>query len=211
MLEVFTVKEVQLFFHHEEVFVSYFWIAPHLYIVCINQNQITTKRVSIAPNSFEQALTQLNKSLYQNPGLGSYAASTYSVLLYDWLITPIASQLKMRTRLIVSKDAAFNLLPFEVLESGRVTQDFLAKQVAIRYTYSATTLLKSYKAQPYDLKILALAPFAQSNAVGLRQLPASADEARQISDVVLLNEQATKATFIRSLPQFQILYLATHA
>jgi len=209
--EVATVKDVQQFLHNEEVFVTYFWKAPHLYIVCINQNQIVTKRVSIASHTFEQAITQLNKSLYQNPGLGRYAACTYSISLYKWLITPITPQLKTHTRFIVSKDAAFSLLPFEVLESGRIEQDFLAKQVAIRYTYSATTLVKSFKPQPYDLKVLAIAPFARSGFVGLRQLPASADEAQQIGDVALLNEQATKAAFTRALSKYQILYLATHA
>lgn len=213
--KISTIKQLQQFLKPEELFVSYFWSKPYLYITGISNNSMTLRRQEINPDQLQAALDKLYRSLYTNPGLSTYTAQKYSVLVYDWFISPLQKELKSHPRLIIARDAVCNFLPFEVLESGKKKQDYVANQAAIRYAYSATTLLNSASLVQPRSSTLAVAPFEsplQSTAtLGFQPLPASGEEARSIGDVTLVNQEATKARFLKEYPKHTVFYLATHA
>jgi CHAT domain-containing protein len=125
--------------------------------------------------------------------------------VYDWFISPLQKEVKSHPRLIIARDAVCNFLPFEVLESGKKKQDYVANQAAIRYAYSATTLLNSTSFVQPRSSTLAVAPFESplksTATLGFQPLPASGEEARTIGNVTLLNQEATKARFLKEYPK----------
>ncbi|GAB3504460.1 CHAT domain-containing protein [Spirosoma knui] len=213
-----SIRKVQTALDSRMAYLSYLMTQDALYMAVVTHDDVTIIRKSGDLNTLTQALKTLDNALYTNPGLGKYNGTSAAITGYGWLIEPIVHFLTNRNRLLISQDSDLHRLPFDVLETGRVVDDFLFKQYAISYVPSAHSLVN----RPNDVAVrekpslLGLAPFiepinANDPPLSLAYLPASETEVEQLPGETLLGKAATKGRFIRGYANYNILHLATHA
>ena len=199
-------------------YLSYLLTQQALYIAVVTPDGLTLVRKSGNMGALTAALKTLDTALYTNPGLGNYTGTPAAIMAYRWLVEPVTHLLKNSERLVISRDGALHRLPFEVLETGRVIDDFLIKHYAISYVPSAGTLLHRADSLTVDPKnkLLSLAPFVgplngRTPPLALPYLPASQAEVEQLPGEALLGKAATKTRFMRSYASHDLLHFATHA
>lgn len=209
---------VQAALEDHTAYLSCLLVQDALYTAVVTQDGLAIVRKSGNLATLRAALKTLDAALYTNPGLGNYTGTSSAIAGYRWLIEPIAHLLKNTDRLIISQDGDLHRLPFEVLETGRIVDDFLIKQYAISYVPSANALIQRVSKTEHESrnKLLGLAPFiepvgAKTALLGLPYLPASQNEVEQLPGEPLLGKAATKARFMRSYVNYNILHFATHA
>ncbi len=211
-------SQVRAVLDNRTTYLSYLLIHNALYIAVVTPAGLTIVRKSGDLNELKTALKTLDTALYTNPGLGNYTGTPAAIMGYRWLVEPVAHLLKNTERLVISRDGDLHRLPFEVLETGRVVDDFLIKQYAISYVPSASALLQPAKptaAKPKN-SLLGLAPFVEpadpkTASPALPYLPASRAEVEQLPGEVLLGKAATKPRFMRTYARYDMLHFATHA
>jgi CHAT domain-containing protein len=201
-------------------YVTYHRKTPFLYVGVVTREGSHLSRLRIEDADWERHTYGLRTALAQNPGLGAYRAARSAIQLYQWLIESIAPRIAGKQRLIIARGGELSWLPFEVLETGKTVNDFLAKRVAIAYVYTAVTLLDKapQSTESRQPKTLCVAPYsAYQPAGGLTNrsqetaLPASLGEVNGIGGTLLVNGQATKARFLRLFAAHPVVHLATHA
>ncbi|WP_461107536.1 CHAT domain-containing protein [Spirosoma koreense] len=213
-----SVAQIQAALDDHTAYLSYLLGRNSLYIAVVTQGEVTLVQKRGDLNTLKSAIGTLNKALYKNPGLGNYTGSSGAIMGYRWLIEPIGQLLADTDRLVISGDNELHRIPFEVLETGRLVDDFLIKTYAISYASSANALLNRPGASPTHEKgsLLSLAPFvkpatAKEPPLELPYLPASQAEVEQLPGEVLLGKAATKRRFMRTYGAYKVLHLATHA
>jgi CHAT domain-containing protein len=129
--------------------------------------------------------------------------------LQQWYRLLIPDSLQHITRWIVIPDGQLHYLPFEALkdDAGR----YLVEKQSVQYQYT-TALLQLERKNFASATTLGMAPFAD-NQLATRQLmlPRSATELSHIKGRHFFDSSATKQRFLRALPEYEILHLATHA
>ena len=136
--------------------------------------------------------------------------SEFSQRLYSFLVADIVpASVK---RLIIIPDDELNYLPFETLSSPAGI--YLVQNYSVQYQYT-TNLLYNQKLDLSNAKTIAIAPFSkQGFQIGPYQwehLPSSDEEVKSTKGTLRLDTAATKFNFITSLPENEIIHLATHA
>ena len=208
------IKNVQQKLDDKSTLISYSLLDNELYIITVTYSKSNVYKVKINQN-FKKDLLDFTKNLYEAPQGVKYKSQDISARLYAQLITPIESEIKDKTRLIIIRDVELNFLPFEVL--AKLKDDYLLKHFAISYAYS-TALLFQKKNTDLHQKMILFAPFANisnlKNIVRdnqLQALPATEQEIRKIGGDILLNENATKQHFMEQYRDAGIIHFATHA
>lgn len=122
-------------------------------------------------------------------------------------------------RVIISYDGHF--LPFEALSRSAVKEDFLVRHCSISYTYSANFLLESIESKNHHNKwlnrvtFLGVAPVHFAKSLPVYGLPLSARSLQNIDSnfggKLLLNNDASKQSFMEQFPKHRIVQLYTHA
>jgi CHAT domain-containing protein/tetratricopeptide (TPR) repeat protein len=122
-------------------------------------------------------------------------------------------------RVIISYDGHF--LPFEALSRSAAKEDFLVRHCSISYTYSANFLLESIESKNHQNKwlnrvtFLGVAPVHFAKSLPVYDLPLSARSLqtidRNFGGKLLLNNEASKQSFIEQFPKYRIVQLYTHA
>ena len=156
--------------------------------------------------------------------------------LYDKLIRPFASYIK-RKNLIVIPDESLAYIPFEILLTHLVdprnpdysSLPYLIGTNPVSYSYSATLLSdKIQRRGRPERKVLALAPKYKEPQISARQqflsrqqyrdylypIPGATEEVEFVHKLlggdVLLDEEATEASFKARSSRYDILHLAMH-
>lgn len=168
------------------------------------------------PNHFADTVNQLWQSLRQPPGMFSYTGQPQAVELYDLLIRPIADSLQTVQRLIISRDGPLHYVPFDLLQTSVGVTNYFGEQVAISYGYSAElTFNDAPKRVSGRSRVAGFAPYSRSkkanNADSAYTLNWSLAEIQAWKGAVFEQRKATKETFLRVAPTYDIVVLATHA
>ncbi len=140
--------------------------------------------------------------------------------LYDQLVKPLEEFAGNKEDWIVVPDGIFFLLPFESLPDDTTGNRLIGKH-SFSYQFSSRfiPLKETVSIKPdFDNAVLSFAPFAASGAdlrgegMGyLERLPDSKMEISSLGGKQYSDSQATKEAFLKSLNQFPIVHLATHA
>ncbi|MDY0077393.1 MAG: CHAT domain-containing protein [Bacteroidales bacterium] len=197
------------------------------FLLCIQKNKlklIASQDVS----SFKRNW----KTYYRDLKTGQNTAQSARKLAQN-LIMPFSAEIAASERLIFIPDDFLFKTPLALLPFS-TSQDLLLDKVSISYQYSAYLWLQSvdYKDKSTD-RLLALAPVfgktTRDESLALRgmnafsenisALPYSLQEVESIAHLfeqqqkpfeLLLENNATKAAFLKALPEADIVHFATH-
>jgi CHAT domain-containing protein/tetratricopeptide (TPR) repeat protein len=199
----------------DAAFVSYFVGDSTLYAFVLTQQQARLVRLAIPPARYEASAGEFLKLCSSRAYLNAHYARYQSLAheLYQQLWEPL--QLTAQ-RVIVAPDGVF--LPFEALLTRAGSDDFLLKQCAISYTYSARFLQTTTQGQKatYDHSFVGFAPENFKASTTLPSLRGSADALEAVGQPFwfgksLINAEASKANFLRYAPGARVIQLFTHA
>ncbi|MEO1448528.1 MAG: CHAT domain-containing tetratricopeptide repeat protein [Bacteroidota bacterium] len=183
------------------------------------------REVDTLVHQFRLGMTQLLNQQQSDEALeNGYAglkASGYR--LWQMLIQPIAAELELPDRLVISPDGPLNLLPFgsltrqpaEEWPDDPASAPYLIQEYAFSYIYSAS-LWAEMKERPKRRKSSGWLGFAPefSPDQELNPLYYSEGEVRDILAEMdgkgVLGAAATRTHFLEMAPHFQYLHLATH-
>ncbi len=183
----------------------------------ISKNTIDFFEIHDLDNLFDK-ITSFSKSI-SIPFAYKKDLENYTQLannLYHILI-PQSIEKKINTITVVP-DNDLNGIPFEsFITSKKIRNSFLIKDYNISYTYSAS-FQKSFlenKPEGNSKSFLGMASKEFLNS-DLSVLNHSIDEVKNIADnfkdkKIYLNQNSTKSNFLKSLPYYNIIHLATHA
>ncbi len=185
----------------------------------------------------DKATVDLKKQLEFE--LGEKSHQLYEALFSPILRKSIEGRNIRPQHIIVIPDDVLWYIPFETLSTKNPLQkqnfrqyDFLLQDYAFSYAYSATILFDGGAGilegkQPNDTKLLAIAPDFSSTEEktfsdlrtfrrrGFGILKHSKEEVNKIVGIFkgkkLLAEQATKANFVASVSDYQLVHISTHA
>lgn len=190
--------------------------SDQLEIVLVTAKSIVRKRLPEVARSQVLATAQTFRSEITNPRktqTTSYLPSAEQ--LYEWLITPIATELQTEaiTNLVFLPDAGLRSLPFAALNNG---QQFLVEQYSIGLMPSLSLTDTRY-VDIRDSQMLAMG--ISESTQGQAPLPAVPIElSTLVFDLwkggrLVLNTNATleNLTEIRQVYPFGVIHLATHA
>ncbi|WP_232541000.1 CHAT domain-containing protein [Spirosoma endbachense] len=216
---VMSSRDLQQQLGHQAAYVAYVRRGASLFILVVTDGAIDVIRQPIDAARFDEQLIKLSQELYHDPVLGRYNGTAYAAGLYAACIEPIRKQLAGKTRLVISRDWSFNFLPFEVLETGRQSRDYLTRHVAIAYAFSAQSFFDVHQRSASTNPVLVMAPFARAEALestvnrqGTAQTLASSEaEARSIGGDVLIGLEANLPNFLQTSFDRPVIYFATHA
>lgn len=213
-----TVRQLMSALPDRTAYLSYRLTPEAVYVAVVSHKGLTMIRMDVSLPELYAAVQALTQTLVTNPGFGSYRGSTAAIRCFQGLIEPIENELKDINRLLVCPDGLLHRIPFEVLETGRVVDDYLTKRYAIGYVASASALLDRRKSAPADNSpsLLSVAPFIKPvnpppTALPLRYLPASRLEVERLPGEALLEKSATKNRFLQRHDRYDVLHFATHA
>lgn len=226
------VKSIQAFllqqFQQNTAVIAYFSGKDWMYSFTITKNQFRVHRIA-KNNALEQEINHLLKSIkllnssnFNLPAYGLYQKLLSQSLTYSKRYEAI-------DRLIIIPDGSLYLLPFEALITEKPTPKdinpkFVLSQYIVTYAYSATQLIKKHEHQ-HDKKasrlFAAYAPLKFKNSHcqyqdDLVDLSAFENQVTNISRSFpnsrqFIGAKATKARFDKSSPNYQMLFLFTHA
>ena len=132
-------------------------------------------------------------------------------------------------RLIIIPDGSLYLLPFEVLitqlsDTNTMNPPFLLSKYIVTYAYSATQLIKKHEHEHQrqaKRMFAAYAPleFKKSHCINKGNLGDLSNFENQVKDIsrsfpksrYFVGKEASKAHFMESSPNYQMLFLFTHA
>jgi CHAT domain-containing protein len=210
----FSIKELLTQIPEHTTYLNYdFSTNNQIYILLLNHDACSIKKIAFPPSSTHK-MNQLLFKLRKNPSLMAYTGRQEAIALYKLLIKPIEKSLSSTNRLVICRDGILNYLPFEVLEEGKIQEDYLVKKMAVTYTFSAIDyVLKQHQTIDYKPKMLNMMPFLTNcilaNGDTLKALRNTIISSR--TPGMILGHLATKSQFLKSLNQYNQLNLVTHS
>lgn len=142
--------------------------------------------------------------------------------LYRLIFTPVEKYLTAGNRLIIVPDDVLGFVPFEMLvmavggPQSHYRSTYLIERYPISYVYSASLLrAKGPKPPKPEIDFLAFANSEPSPQSGLRQLPYSEREVRQLARIFRCSKtfsksDSTKERFKELAARARIIHLAAH-
>ena len=192
-------------------FLSYFATEASMYILAVMPEKSQLVKVDYP---YREDAVRFLQMCSDKQGLNRNYSSyvTLAHKLYNNLIKPLDIPTR---RILISQDD--NFIPFEALVPDTIGRSkFLIEQYAISYTYSASYLMKKGKKSVDDDTWLGVTPVKYASSLGLFPLPGAERSLKTIGEYFssaeyLLNGNATKAQFLRKLPDYSIVHLYSHA
>ncbi|SEI49847.1 CHAT domain-containing protein [Dyadobacter sp. SG02] len=214
-----TFQTVQKQLGNKSAFLSYKWFGNQMYAIVVTRD--TTQLVSWQVNASQLKLylSDLQAQFSNNPGFGKYLGSSSAIGCYRTLIEPLRQWTAGKNQLVIARDWQFNFLPFELLETGKTVNDYLAKTLAISYTYSASFFWQhpfhifADPAPERSKRNLVIAPFVKEQPLAdtTWKHVSSLTDILQIRGRRLWGSQATKSRLMQSGFPYHIIHFATHA
>jgi len=233
-----TLSKVQEVLKPDEVLLEYVLAEPNSFCFVVSRKEA---RIRVLPAGRNEIENQSQKFIGEIRN--KVNAAELSKQLYSMLVKPV-TEAASSTRFIIAPDAILNLLPFEALRDAQ--GEYLLKSRIINYIPSGTILnmlrrADEQKTAPKPLLAVGDVEYenqggsgwrlpspssfggrielgiANTSGIGLRDLPATRAEVKQIRDiigsgaVVLVGQDATETALKKQpLDQFRILHLAVH-
>ena len=221
-----------------EVLLEYVLDEPRSFCLSITRNSAYARVLPAGRKEIEKLTQEFIDEVRSKESAGEPAKALYN------LLTRSVPETATATRLIIAPDGILNLLAFEALRDPR--GQYLLKSRVISYVPSGTILDMLRRANDQrsaPMPLLAVGDVAYENqggagkkmpppatvrrriergiadlsGIGLRDLPQTREEIREIGKVVganavlLLGKDATETAFKKQpLDQFRILHLAVH-
>ena len=198
-----------------QYFLSFFIGDSAAYGLCVSQGAVTFKRINTREygKTVKEFQTLLASKEAQNRSFDRYLQ--VSSQFYKLMILPF--NIPLGTRVIVSPDG--NFLPFGALSKSPVSPDYLVKDYAFSYTYSAGYIDKNNRAGNSIFSFgtfLGMAPIEFKANPSLASLPGS-DVALNgfarnfLNSKSLIRSEASRNAFVSKSPEYRIVQLLTHA
>ncbi len=206
------VTDIQKKLDNKTAILSYHLSSSDLLLLFISGNRFDYYRIPVSRSFFDN-IDSFKTSLSSFASPGSRTDSSYTVLLYKKLFSPVLSALSAKERLIIIPDDELNYLPFEALQDEK--GNYLVQKFSITYQYS-TALLENNLPVLHNNRSLAFAPFASEGFMDgrgtrLPVLSASREEISTLKGKVMIDSAATKENFRELVNHYKVVHLATHA
>ncbi len=147
--------------------------------------------------------------------------NTYARLLYESIMRPIVDKLK--PHLVIIPDGVLGYIPFGALLTNKVDDElkikdypYFIKTNSIGFSYSLALYkeMNEREARPQKTMLSVAPQFDQSAGGEFSRLHFNELEAASISKLfngkLLAAQEATKSEFVRRVPEYQLVHLATH-
>ena len=199
-------------------FVTYFVGDSALYLLSVTGDKATLHQQAIGDHTqtARKFMALLADPVAMNRTASVTEFQTLGRGLYQQLLAPLHLA---EGAVIVSPDGSF--IPFEVLSRSTREPDYLVKNYAFSYAYSARLLLKnrgnsSRMASLGERDFLGVAPVTFAATLKQVSLPGSDDALKPIANrfrasSLLTGPQATRRTFVGEAPDARVIHLFTHA
>ncbi len=203
---------------HKASFMTYFIGDSALYLLNVSSGKATLHRQSI--QGYSQTATDF-MALLDNPEAMNRTATVARFLtlgnrLYNQLLSPLKLP---EGAVIVSPDGPF--IPFEVLSRSAREPDYLVKNYAFSYEYSARRLLRnkanlSRVASLGKRDFLGMSPVTFAPTLKQASLPSSDKALKSIGDrfdssALFVGPKATRRAFMTEAANSRVIHLFTHA
>lgn len=197
---------------NQQTFIDYFVADTILYVLIITGH--TTKMIRVSElSSIATGISDFvnhcadKKTLYTNYKL--FAALSHK--LYTTLFKPLQIA---KGRVVICFDNF--LLPFEALCKDAQGKEFLIKDYAFSYIYSARYLLKNIDSTPAKGSFIGFAPVSFNPSLRLNDLHRSEVILKQAagfysSNKTFTNTESTRANFINNFSKYSIVNVFSHA
>jgi len=130
--------------------------------------------------------------------------------LYQLLVKPVQDAAPAQSEWIIVPDGFLYYLPFESLPGGG-DNDYVLRTKTVSYRWSSR-MLSVPGGGDGGKGVLSFAPFVhRAGGEGFARLPASGDEVAGLPGAQYIDSGATKSNFLRTVNQWPIIHLATHA
>ena len=218
------LKEIQAALGSNQVILEYALTDPTSYCIVVTKQTARIVPLSKGEKELETLLKRYSDTL-KHKGEDEAVAEQ----LYTALLGPIA-ELSNHTEVLISRDGALHLIPFEALVGPRKQYVVMTHEVSYipsastfrllhqqprKATQLATTFL-GVGGLPYDASVRPKIATTRGYAEQLGNLPGSADEIRNASIIapgrskLLLGGEATETAFKKSAADYRIIHLAVH-
>jgi CHAT domain-containing protein/tetratricopeptide (TPR) repeat protein len=203
------IKDLQKELGRNQALVSLYAAGGTLHAFVVTQDGLKHVAVDSLARTERDVEAWLDK--LKTPGNGvRFNGGAIGQRLYTTLVQPIQAAAGGRTEWVIIPDGVFALLPFESLYADARGDQWLVETTTISYRFSSR-LLNGGAVANTGSGILAFAPFGNKGVDGFQRLPASKEEIGGVPGAQWLDGQATKERFLRSVNQYPIVHLATHA
>ena len=213
-----SIRQVQHQLADDQAYLHCTFQDNKLYLFAITNVNSVLKVVPIDSSRLFKTIDLLQKAVRRHPGLSRYQGTPYALQCFEWFIEPVLSQIDPKSNWIINAGNVFESLPFEVFETGRKVNDYVALQHPIFYVYTAGSFVTPVMNEPLPSdSVLAVAPFSEPIDERINKhfqygmLAASETEINQIQAEWLSGRQATRTAFFGKAPNFPVWYLDTHA
>ncbi len=187
--------------------ICYFKSDDNIYAFVIEQNKIVLHKIK-TDSFFVNNITLFVEGLSNN-NAGEFYNNIYAKNLYKLLITPLQTDLKNITSLIIIPDQELINIPFEAFQTN--TNKYLIEDFDITYQYALPFLQKDTLLN--NEYAIAFAPFASKNVNSdFAVLNFSTEEISVFKkQSQFINTNATKNKFLQTSVKANLIHLATHA
>lgn len=225
-----SVEQIKSLLAPDQNLIEYHVGDTTMFIWVLNKKGLTTKQIPLQRSIISESVEAIKRAVVQQD---QENYTHQAKLLYDLLIQPVKNNI-VGQRMIIVPDAELWELNFETLLSSAPasidyqTFDYLLKEFAISYAYSANLLYSQLNNKPdRDTRQGVLAfSFYNEDQTGknlalrtlrsdkLEDLPGSREEIRMISEFFdgdyFFGNQASEATFKALAGEYSVLHLALH-
>ena len=208
-----TAKEVQSLLDEDTVLLGYYAGSEWVGVFVVAKEKILGVKLDIRRKQLAEKVKEFRKETEEGLTVKVFTSKDYEkplTELYAILIKPVEKEVAGKKHLVVVPHGMLHYLPFQALRSPE--GKYLIESYTVSYLPSASVLKyarEKNKGNHADL-------FAVANPVtDLSPLPAAEVEAREVSALfarkeVLLGPSATKTTFKKDAPQYDLLLFSTH-
>ena len=195
-----------------QTFIEYFVGEKNVFAILVSGSEAVIKKIDL--DKYKTLSLQIVELSAQSPPHTKEQLAKFQVVSNQFYA--LAFQIfKVKTaRVIVSQDNY--LLPFEALVVDLKSKEFLVKNFAFSYAYSANVLFKKReKNWHFSQNLLGFSPVHFNKSLAVNNLEGSDDVMKNIENTyfsgkTFMNEAATKANFVKNAPNANIIQLFTH-
>lgn len=212
-----SVRELSANLPSNMAFLNYTVVANHgIYVWLLANGKFSLKYLPQNNIQLGKMVSALLIDTRKNPTIFSYKSSSQAQLLYQLLLKPFEKILNHTTRITISRDGLLNYIPFELLETGQKSDDYLLKHYAISYQYSVASYLMGFQKSPQtpEKSLLNVSPFTQTTITqqgDTLQALASSALLQYAKHDDLLGKKATKSAFLAHYRQYALIHLQCHS